>query len=396
MRCRKKTDNFTVRKVLAYRVFKGLNICIIYIYGYRNFMINLIKELYKKNLIWNVLMIVVFSLSIYMTNMSLYSLYSAKKIDNCVEEIPQYSYYLTSTDHKGLTPEKLESLSEKYNFSYSNIAIDITANLDGVEVTEYIVNEVMSSFKFKLCEGKWFSKNSISNNECIIGGGLSDNYKIGDKVECNGKELTIIGILDEPFVIYLDYSGENVSYYDLIRTYNNLCITAEDIDSENSLARLIISDSPLNEEEFLKNGLILENFDEIKINTKQELKKSVVSTSFFVVFIIATMIVSCCILIYSTAYFNRDTLEIFRTCGASKVQLTFALAGQTLITMLLCMLIVLLLLGLIGNNLFFKDLFGTNYLLHFGWIVMYFAIVLCAEIIYILKVVLKRGICFYD
>ena len=104
-------------------------------------------------------MIVVFSLSIYMTNMSLYSLYSAKKIDNCVEEIPQYSYYLTSTDHKGLTPEKLESLSEKYNFSYSNIAIDITANLDGVEVTEYIVNEVMSSFKFKLCEGKWFSEN---------------------------------------------------------------------------------------------------------------------------------------------------------------------------------------------------------------------------------------------
>ena len=175
-----------------------------------------------------------------------------------------------------------------------------------------------------------------------------------------------------------------------------MCITAEDIDSEDSLARLIISDSPLNEEEFLKNGLILENFEKIKINTKQELKKSVVSTSFFVVFIIATMIVSCCILIYSTAYFNRDTLEIFRTCGASKVQLTFALAGQTLITMLLCMLIVLLLLGLIGNNLFFKDLFGTNYLLHFGWIVMYFAIVLCAEIIYILKVVLKRGICFYD
>lgn len=359
-------------------------------------MIKFVKELYKKNLIKNILMIVVFSISIYMTNMSLYSLYTEERLNSYIEQIPKYSYYLTAIGESGLTNEKLELLSKKYNFSYSNLSIELSVDIDGIETVEYVMNDVMSNFRLKLREGKWFSKQSITKKECIIAGKLSNKYKIGDKIKCNGEQLEVIGKLEEPYVMDLEYSSKNISYYDLLHPYNNLCIRTEEVDMNTSLSKLIISDSKLDEAEFSNENLILESFDDIQMNTRKELQKSVISNSFFVALIIIALLVSCFTLIYSTVYYNRDAIEIFRICGASKAKIIFVLIGQTLITMIICMIIISIVLTLLGNNIFFNDLFGSNYLLHFVWIIIYFSIVICAEIIYIITVILRRGIFIND
>lgn len=166
------------------------------------------------------------------------------------EELDSYAFLAINnsiTNNLFLAPDKqpyndlIEEIKETVQVTDVESVKSLDVNVDGLEVTHVIYDDLVSSFCHPVIAGKWLDGDL---RECIIGGALTELYEIGDTILLDNTEYIVAGYLRKPFY-YVDTNiGGTLSIYQSLSEADNIVITQTNHNTDNIFATLVLKYNP--------------------------------------------------------------------------------------------------------------------------------------------------------
>ena len=341
-------------------------------------MLECFRNLYIKNLKFNIATTITLVLMMFVANSVLYDNYKLYRQLSYLDHSRHDFYYLENVDMKSDDIQHLQIA--KYDITLS--AWDEKEN----EFYLYEADDVMLQIDMPVRSGRWLDPNA-SVTECVIGAGLAGDYKMGDsiKISGNGDEYSakIVGILNSSGYLLRDMvQTSDPTFSDLLVSYGDeICITnhiSPDEIAEQIKNAYAIPDELFSKEDLAnlkKSGTEIYSYADIKENTQKAFSDSVTTSIFFIVLTFILMAAFLCFSIYTTTYSQRDTIEIYRNCGATDRQITAIVMAQTTATLMMAVIILLFIMAVLQGGARGQDMFGRSIVPHIIWTMVYGVIV---------------------
>ncbi len=369
-------------------------------------MLECFKNIYIKNIRFNIVTIVTFILMMFVANSTLYDNYRMYRQLTYLDDTRHDFYYINFGD-KAIKQEKLEEVLNKQNFKIARYELTLNAQDEkGNEFYLYEANSAMLQIEIPVKKGRWIQPDS-NQIECIIGTGLSRKYKMGDSIliSGNGEEYRakIVGVLNDTGYLLRDNVQTNKpELSDLLTSYGgNICITnritqssTEPVENVYLIPEEISSNqnatmSVQKELQSIQKNYEIYSYSDIKDNTQRGFKKSVTTSTIFILLILVLISAMMCFCIYTTTYCQRDTIEIYCNCGATRRQITIIIMMQTTVTLIVAVMILLAIMVCVQSGARGNDMFGSSIIPHVIWTGIYSILVEMMQFVFI-KCILSR------
>lgn len=306
----------------------------------------LMKNIIKKNLVVNILIVILLALGFFGIN---YNFSEIFQVWNYCNVFPDKNMYMIDySKAKGEVYDFFEKEGEQYSAFW-----DGTAQVGNEECYAYALGKNIDIPEGNIKKGSSF----IKQGECIIGGALAKIYDIGDEIKVvssKGDENTfkVVGIIKSP-VYLMDFmevrSGfsevkkriNEGEYVDWLRFYRSVCVFNEGElnikrwnETDEKIGAYVFDEKP-DIEALKKSGCKCMDLSKLKKSVKAEYQRVLLQRGGLVLAFIGFFVIVFCMVMYYTMCFSKDIIEIFTLHGATPGKIDRVILGESFILMLI-------------------------------------------------------------